>query len=153
MEVVKIKLVDKKSRMPEKQTDLASGFDAFVRDYEIRPDGLVIYYLGIITEIPPHMEGIVAARSSLTKTRFVVPNGFGLIDADYRDEWQFRIRYIPLPTDMAYPSLRLNENDIPYQLGDRCCQIFFREKLNISFKQVHELTPSNRAGGFGSTGK
>ena len=161
MDKVKIKLVNDQCKVPAKQTEHASGYDAYVRNYTITPDGLVIYYLGFYTEIPPHMEGIIAARSSITNTQWVMPNGFGLIDSDYRGEWQFRLRFVPTNEDLRHHNLQVSKRHIPYDRGDRCCQVFFREKTNVEFSIVdgtnddldhpEGLSKTSRQGGFGST--
>lgn len=150
---IKIQLIDKNSKIPERQTKLSSGYDAFVRDFKICSKGRIFYYLGFKTEIPPHMEGHVLARSSITKTDFVPQNGEGLIDADYRGEWQFRIKLIPSSIwDVLFPKM-MAKKKMPYKIGDRCCQIFFKGKNRVQFVETDLLSQTERNGGFGSTGK
>jgi len=150
---VKIKLVDELSRLPEKQTKGSAKYDAYVRDFEITPDGIIKYFLGFKTEFPSTLEGEVLARSSLSKHPFCVQIGYGCIDSDYRDEWQFRIKYIPSPNDIGQSLVSLCQKHMPYKIGDRCCQISFREITQVDFEQTEELSDTERKGGFGSTGK
>ena len=154
MEQIKIKKVEGLySKLPAKQTEGASCYDAYAREVEVRPDGLIIYRLGFETEIPPHMEGIVIARSNLTKHPFVMANGIGEIDSDFRDEWEFRIRpLVDRPSGFHPESIgTFSRKHMPYYPGDRCCQIKFKKKDEVELVEVDELSETKRAGGFGST--
>jgi dUTP pyrophosphatase len=41
----------------------------------------------------------------------------------------------------------------PYEIGERCAQIYFEKVLEVEFQEVDDLTDTERGeGGFGSTG-
>ena len=145
MHKVKIQLINERpfAKMPERATKDASGLDAYASEIEIRSDELIIYKLGFKTEMPPHIEGLIMARSGLTNHPFVIPNGVGLVDSDYRGEWQFRIRCLRDET---------GDIRIPYDIGERCCQIKLQEKFMPELEQVEDLSDTERGeGGFGHT--
>lgn len=150
---IKIKLKEG-GKLPCKATSGAVAYDAYVRDYEVLDGGLIKYYLGFSTEIPDGYRGIIAARSSLSNTIFCIPNGYGIVDCDYRGEYQFRIRPILDLNSNQFLMEDIVKSSIPYQIGDRCCQIYF-EKVDVPiFDVVSELSETDRGeGGFGSTKK
>ena len=144
--------------IPKLATAGAGAYDAFASEIEIKPDGLIIYKLGFKTEFPSTLRGKVAARSGLTKEGFVVPNGEGVIDSDYRGEWQFRIRPINPGTNIVGngPGTlgRYSLQHLPYQVGERCCQVYFEEVINIEWEESDSLSETERGdGGFHSTNK
>lgn len=73
-------------------------------------------------------------------------NSPGIVDSDYRGEWMMRIS--PL-------NGRLDENGLPFTIGERCCQIYFEKMDDVEMVEVvEELSDTVRnTGGFGSTGK
>ena len=96
-----------------------------------------------MTEIPPGFKGVVVPRSSLSKTKWMLANSIGIIDADYRGEWM-----MVLKTDSAM------YEPLPFAIGERCAQIYFEKVNDIEMEEVEELTETVRGeGGFGSTGK
>jgi dUTP pyrophosphatase len=152
--IVKLSLVRDNAKLPEKAHYNDSGFDAVASEIEVMPDGLIRYKLGFKAEIPEGYEGIIAARSGLTKHRFVVPNGFGLVDEPYRGEWEFRIRPLYVGPDGYRDGCagRYAMDNLPYKVGERCCQVFFRKREDVIFQIVNELSDTARGeGGFGST--
>lgn len=134
---IKIKL-ERDGVLPEKMTT-GSTYDCYVREIDYNRDGRIIHYLGFATELPPNIRGYLYARSSICKyPGLYFPGGLGYIDSDYRGEYMF--------------VLRNNLNLLsPYRKGDRCCQLEFREYLNIEWDVVDELNETDRKGGFGST--
>lgn len=155
-QLVKLSLIRDNAKLPKKAHSNDSGFDATASEIEVMPDGLIRYKLGFKAEIPEGYEGIIAARSSLTKYPFVVPNGFGLVDESYRGEWEFRIRPLYVgPNGFGDGSVgRYSLDNLPYNIGERCCQIFFRKREDVTFQVVNELSETARGeGGFGSTKK
>ena len=62
---------------------------------------------------------------------------------DYRGEWKVVLRQLDVD----------HEVDIPYDIDERCAQIYFEEVVYAEFVEVDELDITARgAGGFGSTG-
>jgi dUTP pyrophosphatase len=72
-------------------------------------------------------------------------NSVGVIDSGYRGELQATFNKITT-------TIENQKND--YKVGDRVCQIMIIPYPPIEFKEVDELTNTERGeGGFGSTGK
>lgn len=47
----------------------------------------------------------------------------------------------------------LIEGTLPFNVGDRCAQIYFEKVLDVKFLEVDELKETDRGdGGFGSSG-
>jgi dUTP pyrophosphatase len=97
---------------------------------------------GIAIAIPDGWAGFVLPRSGLADRHGVtLLNSPGLIDAGYRGE----LMVVLLNTDP----------ETPYQVrrGDRIAQLVVQRIEHISFAEVRELPGSERAGGFGHTGR
>lgn len=147
---VKIKLIED-GKLPVKGSEHAACLDCYARKIEIQNDGMVICHLGFATEIPEGYKGVVAARSNITKTGWVLANGIGVVDSDYRNEWQARFRPIP---QRFLDTVEFFNNTFPYKVGERICQIYFEKVLDFKFEKVDNLNDTDRGlGGFGSTGK
>lgn len=98
---------------------------------------------GVRMEIPRDHMGIVALRSSMCKRGLSMPNGIGVIDADYRGE----IKVSLYNTDDAATAR--------VEYGERIAQLVIVPVLipDIDFVPEGELEVTERgAGGFGSTG-
>jgi dUTPase len=99
---------------------------------------------------------LVYPRSSISNKNLTLCNSVGLIDPNYRDSIKLRYKYIAQPSDFV--SLRetffikINEEKI-YSIGDKIGQLVFVKNFPVSFEYVPELIPSDRSGGFGSTGE
>lgn len=97
---------------------------------------------GLALEVPHGCAGLIYARSSLGVKRGLAPaNKVGVIDSDYRGE----IRVV-----------LLNHGKQPQTIehGERIAQFIITPVLTPDYKEVEELTDTQRgAGGFGSTGK
>ena len=146
--IVKFKLLDG-GKLPTKGTEYAACFDVYARKIGHNGDGLVICYLGFMTEIPVGYKGVLITRSNITKHSWVMANSFGIIDSDFRNEWQMRFRMIP--------TIKVNNSvqgwQFPYKEGERVGQIYFEKVLDVEFEIVNELNETERGlGGFGSTG-
>lgn len=92
-------------------------------------------------EIPKGYMLMLAPRSSMSKTPLVIPNSFGVIDADYRGEIK---------------GIFKNTSDDAYliQKGDRLLQGILVPVGALNLLEVDELTETARgSGGIGSTGK
>ena len=147
---VKIKLIEG-GKLPVKGSEHAACFDCFVRSIESKPDGMVICSLGFATEIPEGYKGVIAARSNITKYGWLLANGIGIVDSDYRNEWQARFRPLNQRDDILGIFIAPT---FPYKLGERVCQIYFEKVNDFTFEIVGELNDTERGlGGFGSTGK
>lgn len=146
---VKFKKLHPNATIPVKATLGAGAMDVTATEI-IQEDGYVCCKVGFATEIPVGYRVICAARSSITKTGWILANGIGIVDSDYRGEWEFR--FSPLPDKVFYGN-SLGNKPFPYKVGDRVGQIFLEKVTDMEFVVVDELEQSGRTGGFGSTGK
>jgi dUTP pyrophosphatase len=139
---VKFKKLYDNVQIPVKGSEHSACYDVYVNNITIIP-GKVVYGLGFATEIPLGYKGVVVPRSSATNNRWVLINSPGKIDADYRGEWK-----------VVFTQLTINTKEkIPYEIGERCAQIYFEEELPIEFVFTDELSDTVRGeGGYGSTG-
>ena len=149
---VKIKLIEN-GKLPVKGSEHAACFDCFVRKIDHLPDGMVICSLGFATEIPEGYKGVIVSRSNITKYGWVLANGIGIVDSDYRNEWQARFRPIPEQLNHIVGEGYFN-SPFPYKINERVCQIYFEKVNEFTFNVVDDLGDTIRGlGGFGSTGK
>ena len=107
----------------------------------------ITYGMGIALEIPEGFVGLIFPRSSIRKTDLALTNCVGVIDSGYRGELQPTFKKVYGKND-----IRIDETD--YKVGDRIAQIIILPHPEVEFKEVEELTNTERGeGGFGSTGK
>lgn len=159
---IKIKKLNEKAIIPtyaHPGTDM--GLDITCIDYEY--DSIrdrYIYHTGLSFEIPEGYGMLIFPRSSNTKTEAYLPNSVGILDSGYRGELMFiyKLRSTRAQLfnydDNALENLELMNEYAPYKVGDRIGQIIIIPYPQIEFKEVEELSNSERGdGGFGSTGK
>jgi dUTP pyrophosphatase len=107
----------------------------------------ITYGMGIALEIPEGFVGLIFPRSSIRKTDLALTNCVGVIDSGYRGELQATFKKVYGKND-----IRIDETD--YKVGDRIAQIIILPHPEVEFKEVEELSNTERGeGGFGSTGK
>ena len=141
-DVIKVKRCIPGVLLPKVGSVDAAGMDFY------QPESMVIkshetryITLGLAVEIPKGYMLMLAPRSSLSKTPLIIPNSFGVIDADYRGEIK---------------AILHNTSDTPYliQKGDRLVQGIMVPVGALKLLEVTQLTETVRgAGGIGSTGK
>lgn len=141
---VRFKKKDESSKLPVKGSLNAACYDVYAHSIKLeRPDKIIVG-LGFMTEIPPGFKGTLVPRSSISKTPWFLANSMGIIDADYRGEWMMVLR---TTGSVIYDAL-------PFEIGERCGQIYFEKVGDIEMEEVDELSDTARGtGGFGSTGK
>lgn len=161
---VKIKLIEG-GQLPEKANEFAACYDVFCREIIQKGPDLVHVKIGFALEIPIDYKVVLVPRSSLTGTHWIVQNSPGQGDPDFRNEYQFRFRAIPIdfsykpPIDTYGPGGRnaitkLIYPEFPFKVGERLGQIYFDKIIPVTFIQTDELSDTVRGlGGFGSTGK
>jgi len=114
-----------------------------ISDLEIPPQTTVLIPTGLIAKIPMGYSVRVHMRSSVALKRgLIMPNGEGIIDADYFDELFLMVRN-------ASSAL------VTIKHGERICQGDLVNTIRLPIEQIHtrpEQT-TDRAGGFGSTGR
>lgn len=141
---IKFKKKDTNSKLPVRGSTDAACLDVYAHSITFeRPDKMIVG-LGFSTEIPPGFKAVVAPRSSISKTNWVLANSIGIIDADYRGEWMMVFKCLG---EMVYQAL-------PFGVGDRCGQMYIEPVQGFYIEEVDELSNTERGeGGFGSTGK
>lgn len=141
---IKFNRKDDSTKLPFKGSLNAACYDVYAHSIKVeRPDKIIIG-LGFSTEIPPGFKGVLAPRSSISKTNWFMSNSLGIVDADYRGEWLFVLR---TTGSAMYDAL-------PFTVGERCAQIYFEKVNDVEMEETDELSDTIRgSGGFGSTGK
>lgn len=142
MPTVRIK-INPEGKLPEYQTEHASGADAFsAADAILEPGAVALVPTGLFLEIPQGYEVQVRPRSGLAlKHGVTVLNAPGTIDADYRGEVKI---------------ILVNHGKAPFHIkkGDRIAQLVAHKVERMTFEKTEKLEDSARGhGGFGSTGK
>jgi len=146
---VKFKKLNPNATIPKPATPFAGAMDVTCTEIIVE-DGYVRCLTGFSTEIPEGYRIICAARSSITKTGWMLANGIGIVDSDFRGQWEFR--FAPIPTKVAFGTF-LGAKEFPYKVGDRVGQIFIEKIINMEFVETQYLSDTERSsGGFGSTG-
>lgn len=128
--------------LPKMGSADAAGMDFYQPEsITIEPHQTQYVTLGIAMEIPKGYMLMLAPRSSMSKTPLIIPNSFGVIDADYRGEIK---------------GIFKNTSDDAYliQKGDRLVQGILVPVGALKLLEVAQLTETARgSGGIGSTGK
>jgi dUTP pyrophosphatase len=115
---------------------VATSVDASSRE------GQIVYGTGLAVEIPEGMVGLVFPRSSIRNYDLVMSNSVGVIDSGYRGEIMatFNLKNPWSPDDV-------------YKVGDRIAQLIIMPVPLIQYKEVDELSETQRGtGGHGSSG-
>lgn len=142
---IKIKKVYEDVFVPTRGSEQAAGYDLYAHlggfeECEIKPGATMKIGTGIVAEIPEGYFGAVFARSGLATKKGLRPaNCVGVIDSDYRGEI-----IVALHNDSKDPQV--------IHAYDRIAQLVILPYLNVSFKEVIELSNTDRGeSGFGST--
>lgn len=139
---VKIKKLSPSAVIPIYAKDGDAGMDLVATSIVNEEVFQITYGLGVSMEIPKGFVGLVFPRSSIRKYDLSLTNCVGVIDSGYRGELQATFR-----KERGVASKK-------YEVGDKICQIMIIPYPPIEFKEVEELTNTERGeGGFGSTGK
>lgn len=121
-------------KLPERQTKYSAGYDFFlIEDVLIKPHSLAMLHTGVCVQMPNDNTLELFARSSLCKMGLILPNGVGLVDADYKEE-------------IMFPIYNLTDNPVVLKKGSRIGQGVFRKYYTCG-----DVVESVRIGGFGST--
>lgn len=141
---VKIKKLHKDSVIPLYAKSGDAGMDLVATTVFYDEQDNIVYGTGLAFEIPEGYVGLVFPRSSNSKTNLTLTNSVGVIDSGYRGEVSFK-----------YKEHKAGGKLLPtYEIGDRVGQIIILPYPQIEFKEVSELSETERGeGGFGSTGK
>ena len=139
---IKIKRLDPRAELPAYQTAGSVAFDLAVLDsVTIQPGEIVRLPTGLVIATPPGYALLIAARSSLAKTKgLVIPQAVGIVDQDFAGE-----------TDQLLIQVQ-NTSNQPVALlgGERIAQGLFVPIAIAEFLEVSSMERPDR-GGFGST--
>lgn len=147
---IKIKRLNDDAKIPTRGSKYAAGYDLYAditsldAPYDaiaIKPGQTVKIGTGVAVEIPDGYFGAVFARSGIATKQGLRPaNCVGVIDSDYRGEI-----IVAIHNDSDKPSI--------ISTGERIAQLVIMPYLPVCFKEVDELSDTDRGeGGFGSTG-
>jgi dUTP pyrophosphatase len=105
------------------------------------PGEMALIPLGFRTRLPQDVEAQIRPRSGQAfRHALTIPNAPGTVDADYAEEWMVIVR-----------------NDAPVARrivhGERIAQAVFARHVVLELREGMVQRSSERAGGFGSTGK
>lgn len=133
------------NELPEYATNGAAGMDIRAHLTEavtLQPLERRLIPTGLFLEIPLGYEVQIRPRSGLAyKHGITVLNSPGTIDSDYRGE-------------VGVLLINLSSEPFVIENGERVAQMVVAAHEQASWKEVSELSDTNRgAGGFGSTGK
>ncbi|HET7189045.1 MAG TPA: dUTP diphosphatase [Gemmatimonadaceae bacterium] len=105
------------------------------------PGEMALVPLGFRTRLPVGIEAQVRPRSGQAfKHALTIPNAPGTVDADYAEEWMVIVRN-------DAPAARRIEH------GERIAQAVFARYVVLDLREGMVQRSTERAGGFGSTGK
>lgn len=110
---IKFKLLHEGAKLPTWAYDAAAGADVYAcidAPITILPHQTVSIPLGFSTEFEPGYAALLYARGGTATKRGIAPaNKVGVVDADYRGEWQFPAHnHSPLP-QLVEPGERIGQ--------------------------------------------
>ena len=152
---------DKSIPLPAYQTEGAACCDLHVKSIEIKGHRMICH-TGLHVALPEGYEMEIRPRSNLTKTKLIIANSPGTVDADYRGEILVIFEAIDGTNLFPYYNNYINnevtsELHFPYGVGDRCAQLLIRRYEEIAWHEVENLEDLGETkrgfGGHGSTGK
>ena len=140
---VKIKKLHPDSVIPQYAKPGDAGMDLTAVNITVNKSedfmGTITVDSGLAVEIPEGYVGLIFPRSSIYKNNTVLSNSVGVIDSGYRG---------------SINAVFLADEDIfGYKIGDRFAQLMILPYPQVIFKEVEELSITERGnGGYGSTG-
>ena len=145
---IKLKKVDEKVKIPRKAYPTDACFDLVATSVEYdTTNRCYIYGTGIALEIPEGYKAHIYPRSSNRKTDCYMANHVGVIDCHYRGEIMVSFKDVNTESVVC-------EANAPYKVGNKIAQICFEKVIEVEFKEVNELSETDRGeGGHGSTGE
>ncbi len=121
-----------------------AGLDLTAMAVEKVNPGLFAVDTGISIEPPAGCYCEVVARSSIVRSDFMLANGVGVIDPDYRGRVLVMLRYLGAGD---------GEQQARQWIGRRVAQLLVRRLEPVQVQPVEALGETARgSGGFGSTG-
>jgi dUTP pyrophosphatase len=131
--------------VPHRATEWAAGYDVTATEMKIDPDSnTVIYCTGLSVELPKTTFLDLRSQSRICKTEWMLANGAGVIDADYRGKIKLVYRPINAAIDVR--------DEQPFKIGDCVGQLILCKYFIQDYEDNNELSTTVRdVGGFGST--
>jgi dUTP pyrophosphatase len=132
---------DENAVIPFKSQNSDAGLDVtIIRKHKIFNESTTLYDTGIKLVIPIGYYIEIVARSSLSKTGYMLANNVAIIDNSYRGNI-----YIPLT--------RVSQDAGEIELPFRCCQMILKKQEYIEVEEIFQEPgqTGRNAGGFGST--
>jgi dUTP pyrophosphatase len=131
--------------LPQKMSELASGFDLYAAVSEplvIHPGQRALVPTGFALGMPGELEAQIRPRSGLAlKHGITCLNSPGTIDADYRGEVKVLL-------------INLGQEPFTINRNERIAQMVFQLVPRVQLSEVDELSETERGdGGFGHTGR
>lgn len=140
---IKVKKLAPNSVIPTYAKAGDAGLDLTSILMEVDGHGNYVYHTGLSFEIPEGYVGLIFPRSSIYKQDIFLTNSVGVIDSGYRGE-----------VCVKFKNIGNKDNHRRYAVGERVAQMIIIPYPKIEFKEVDELSETDRGqGGFGSTGK
>jgi dUTP pyrophosphatase len=165
---VKIRKLNENATIPSYSKDGDAGMDLTATKMGFDEYGNVVYYTGLAMEIPKGYVGYIFPRSSVSKITLNLANSVGVIDSGYRGEiickFKPTLQYTNNGVGVYINGVTINRDvvlgeepqyiyDEFYNVGDRIAQIIIMPLPKVTFKEVSELSETERGdGGFGSSG-
>ena len=137
---VRFRKHDPAAVLPTKASEWAAGYDVtLVKIEKMYANGVTLYSTGISYELPPGYHFELVARSSISKTNYLLRNGIGILDSDYRGVIMVALE-------------RVTTDGEEIVLPCRFAQLLLRKTEQFDAIEVGELSVTARGdGGFGST--
>lgn len=142
MNILKIKCINNKAKLPEYAHPGDAGLDLFsVENVEIESGNTALIKTGIIIELPESTEAQIRPRSGLAlKHKVTVLNTPGTIDEGYRGE-------------IGIILINHGEESFKVEEGMKIAQMVIKPVLRVEVVNVDTINDTKRGeGGFGSTG-
>jgi dUTP pyrophosphatase len=141
MNIVSVKSLDDKAKMPTRANENDAGWDLYsIVETVVPSKQRKTVNTGIAIQMPEHFAGLIWPRSGLSVKQGIDVLA-GVVDSGYRGEIMVCL-------------YNTSDEDVVIHVGDRIAQIIFQEVPRV-IMEVHESLGSSQRGdnGFGSSGK
>lgn len=109
-------------------------------DYQLMPGEKHIFGSGLVVEYPQDHVAIIFDKSGLSCKYELITMG-GIMDPNYRGEWQITIKNIGL-------------RSYKIEKGEKICQVIFFPRPQVEVEEVDHLSDSTRGTSWaGSSGR
>lgn len=157
--VLKFKRLHPDAINPTRADTGSVGWDLYAYGVpEIWEDRVLAYHTGVAVQFPDGYYATLHPRSSIYKKDLALANGCGVIDTSYRGEIVVLFRTTCerlVKESWTNEPLITAEGGLPYvyAVGDKVAQLVLHQFCKAELIEVADLDPSDRTGGFGSSGQ